>query len=148
MQRQQTVFVKNNGAEPFSDRYNGEDFKIPPGGIEEMLVETAELCLGFGQDDKTRCLRRLGWAFTMEDMPEALERLGQFSFHMTEKEARGFNPTNSSAPVGNETPAAPKGAAGGVAAKNKGGRPKKTVSARTNQSVLEKLAHAQAPAGS
>jgi hypothetical protein len=106
MIRQQTVFVANHGDEPFRDRYNGEDFTIPAGGVEEMLVETAELCLGFGEEDKTRVIRRLGLAFTLDDMPKALERLNSFSFHMSEKEARAHVPSNespSSAPRGVET---------------------------------------------
>lgn len=141
MIRPQSIFVRNNSADDFHSRYNGEDFTIAAdGGIEEMLVETAELCLGFGQEDKTRCLRRLGWAFTQDDMGEALDRLGQFSFHMTEKEALGFEPTASSAPGGDETAAALKGAAAGVARKGQNAH-------RPNASVLAKLANAQAQAG-
>lgn len=141
MKRQQTVFVRNNSPFPFRDRYNGENFTIEAfGGIEEMLVETAELCLGFGQEDKARCLRRLGWAFTLEDMGPALSRLGMFSFHMTEQEAESFKPIASSAPGGDETGAASSGAAPGVALTTAKGH-------RTNASVLAKLANAQANAG-
>jgi hypothetical protein len=137
MKKQTTIFVRNNGAEPFCDRYNSEDFTIPAnGGVEEMLVETAELCLGFGQDDKTRCLRRLGWAFTTDGMKDGLKKLGQFSFHMSEREALAHKPTGSSAPAGDETGDSPSGGSPGVAPK-KVGRP----------SVLEKLARAQAQAG-
>jgi hypothetical protein len=113
MKRSQTVWVRNNGTETFHDRYDGEDFDIEPGGVCEMLLECAELCLGFGQDDKTRCLRRLGWAFTQNRMPEALARLESFSFHMTEKEALEHDPNkaakpqvHSSAPVVGGEPAA------------------------------------------
>ncbi len=140
MKKQQTVFVRNNGSEDFSDRYNGEDFTIAAnGGIEEMLVETAELCLGFGQDDKIRCVRRLGWAFTMDDMPRAQKRLASFSFHMTEREALEHDPSkvsSSSAPRGNETGAGLSLSAPAVVS-NKGGRPRKL-------SPLQKLAQAQA----
>jgi len=139
MKRQQTVWVRNNGKEPFSDRYDGEDFTIAPGGAEEMLVEAAELCLGFGQDDKVRCVRRLGWAFTQENMKAALERLGQFSFHMTEKEAVEFRPSkqiSSSAPADGETAAGSQDSAAGVGTLH-----------LPPKSPLEKLATANARAG-
>ena len=117
MKRAETVFVKNNGKEAFASRYDGEDFAIPPGEICEMLVECAQLCLGFGDEDKSRCVRRLGWAFTSDQMVDALARLGKFSFHMTEREAQEYDATkkvSSSAPADSETPAGAKGPAGAV----------------------------------
>ena len=137
MKRAASVWVRNNGKIVFSDRYDGEDFSIPPGGVTEILVETAELCLGFGQEDKTRCIRRLGWAFTQNNMSEALSRLGTFSFHMTEKEALAHKPSKligSSAPAGDETPGDPQGEPGGVVT-------------RQPLNLLQKLAQAQPPAG-
>ena len=106
MKRQQTVWVRNNGTEKFVDKYDGENFEILPGEAVEMLVECAELCLGFGQEDKTRALRRKGWAFTNIGMKEATAKLEAFSFHMSEKEALEHDPNkakpaevHSSAPV-------------------------------------------------
>lgn len=138
MKRQETVWVRNNGTKKedvFRDRYDGEDFEIAPGAVCEMLIETAQLCLGFGEDDKSRCVRRLGWAFTSDRMVDALARLGKFSFHMTEKEALDHDPakvSKSSAPFGDETPVAAKAAAGGVA--SSAGKP----------NLLDKLARANA----
>jgi hypothetical protein len=90
--RDQTVFVRNNGAEPFRDRYNSEDFEIAAGGIEEMVVECATLCLGFGETDKRRCLQRKGWANSDAHMKNGVERLSKFSFHMSENEALEHDP--------------------------------------------------------
>jgi hypothetical protein len=118
MRKPDSIFVRNNGKEPFYDRYDGEIFKITPGGVCEMLVPCAELCLGFGENDKSRCLRRLGWAYTSDRFDEALKRLITFSFHMTEKQALEHNPSKSigsSAPAGDETPASAPAGAGGVA---------------------------------
>ncbi len=81
MKRDTTVWVKNNGGEAFCDRFDGEDFEIPPGGAVEMLPEAAKLCFGFGEEDKSRCIRRLGWAVDQNKLPLALARLNKFSFH-------------------------------------------------------------------
>lgn len=96
MRRAETVWVRNNGKLPYVDRYDGEDFTIKPGEYMEMDVEAARLCLGLGEDDKTRALRRLGWVKSTDGMPEAMARLNSFSFHMKESEAEG----HLSAPVG------------------------------------------------
>src|SRR5262249_21151818 len=103
---------RNNGDFTFKSRYNGEDFEIPPGGIEEMTVECAQLCFGLGEDDKSRCLRRLGWPYMKNKDGSALgelgavQMLGRFSFHMSESEAHDANKAgalagkvHSSAPV-------------------------------------------------
>lgn len=87
MKRPQTIWVRNNGTETFQSRFDGEDFEIPPGKCVEMLAECATLCLGFGEEDKIRCLRRLGWAFSHDAMKAAQKRLDTFSFHMTERQA-------------------------------------------------------------
>src|SRR5437899_12086960 len=97
MKRQQTVWVVNHGTEKFVDKYDGENFEVLPGEAVEMLVECAELCLGFGQEDKTRALRRKGWAFTNIGMKEATAKLQAFSFHMTEKEALEHDPNKAPA---------------------------------------------------
>lgn len=139
MRKPQTILVRNNGTEPFADRYDGEDFDIPPGGETEMLIECATLCLGFGEEDKSRCLRRLGWAFSHQAMAEALKRLDAFSFHMP-GEAR--NPlaatTSASAPGSVETVGEAKVAPTEVATLN---------AAQLSKSPLAKLAQAQARAG-
>jgi hypothetical protein len=140
MKKLDTIWVRNNGKEPFTDRYDGEDFEIAPGGVCEMLVSCAELCLGFGENDKSRCLRRAGWAYTSDRFEEAVARLNKFSFHMTEREALEHDPSktiSSSAPADDETPAAAPVVAGGVAHKG--------TTAKINP--LQKLASANAPAG-
>lgn len=86
MKKVDSVFVRNNGSLPFSDRYDGEDFTIEPGQALEMEATCAKLVFGFGEEDKTRAIRRLGWAASTAELPLALERLYSFSFHMTEAE--------------------------------------------------------------
>lgn len=139
MRKPDTVWVRNNGAEDFNSRYDGEDFSIPAGAYVEMLAECATLCLGFGEEDKTRCLRRLGWSFTGDQVKEGEKRLAAFSFHMTEVEASGKK-ARSAAPAGGGEPSAPvhKADAGVAPTPDEG----------QLQPVLGKLAQATpAPAG-
>jgi hypothetical protein len=82
------VWVVNNGTDAFRDRYDGQDFEIAPGAYIEMPPEAAKLSFGWGEEDKSRALRRLGWAATVNDNPRAIERLNAFTFHATEAEAQ------------------------------------------------------------
>lgn len=136
MKKQQTVWVRNNGAEAHRDRYDGEDFEVAPGQSVEMTLECATLCLGFGDEDKSRCLRRLGWAATHQGQDEGKKRLAAFSFHMSESEANAHDPqqpSRSAAPAGGgDAPADTRKSVAGAAASAKPKGP------------LEKLAAAQA----
>lgn len=147
MRKQQSVIVCNNGTEAFQDRYDGEDFEILPGEETEMLVECATLCLGFGEEDKTRCLRRLGWAKTFNSIAEATKRLDTFSFHMPgePRSSRNAQRTSSSAPASDETGEASQEVSPGVEPR-KPGRPAK-VQPGKKLSPLQKLAQAQVRAG-
>lgn len=109
MKKADTVWVRNNGTEPFSSRYDSEDFTIAPGESIEMLVDCAVLCLGFGEDDKTRALRRLGWAFMGNELERAKLRLAAFSFHMKESEALAHKQQGANAPASKSRSAAPAG---------------------------------------
>lgn len=111
MKKQLTIWVRNNGtakSDTFKDRYDGEDFEIPPGGVLEVPVETATLCLGFGEEDKSRCLRRLGWAISSDRTADGITKLSKFSFHTSEKQALEYDSSKvsrSNAPPRNETDA-------------------------------------------
>lgn len=130
MKKPQTIWVRNNGDEIFTDRYDGEDFEIAPGESVEMLVECANLCLGFGDEDKTRCFRRKGWSSTKDDEKIARERLDAFSFHMEHPKHGGSPAVHSSAPVGDE--------ALGEAETS----PEAVVTPKGKQNLLAKLAQA------
>ena len=129
MKRPDTVWVKNNGPLAHTDRYDGEDFTIEPGQTAEMYADCARLCFGFGEDDKTRAIRRLGWGNTRNDLAEALKRLNAFSFHL-------------SAPVGSGDTAALS--SGKVADSSDVREPEARPRLQVN--VLEKLAQAQTAA--
>ena len=150
MKKAQTVWVKNNGAEPFSDRYDGEDFTIAPGEAVEMLAECATLCLGFGEEDKARVLRRRGWAFTVEAQKQGEKRLDEFSFHMSERESRGERPVPIP-PVRRrkESLAAPaiEGTSPAFASSEDAGEESDSALPTGQVNPLEKLARATAAAG-
>ena len=120
MKQLDTVWVRNNGVLHYADRYDGEDFEVPPGGACEMLSECAALCFGFGEEGKGRVLSRNGWATPQkgesagEAYARAIARLNSFSFHMTEAEAKNSQ-VHLSAPVGPDA-AAVSGNAAVVAA--------------------------------
>jgi len=107
MRKAQTVFVRNNGGDPFSDRYDGEDFTIEPGKAVEMEADCAKLVFGFGEEDKSRAIQRLGWAPTSADMKTALARLNAFSFHLSD-------PSDEPVTVQSASSSAPAGDAGGA----------------------------------
>lgn len=86
MRKALTVFVRNNGDTPFNDRYDGEDFIIEPGRAVEMEADCAKLVFGFGEKDKSRAIRRLGWAPTSADVAGAMKLLYTFSFYSTKEE--------------------------------------------------------------
>lgn len=82
MRKPDSIYVKNDGDETFTSKYDGEDIVIDPGKAEELTLAAAELLFGFGEDDKSRCLRRLGWMGMHLDYEKAIARLNKFSFHM------------------------------------------------------------------
>lgn len=95
MRKADCVWVRNNGDEIFSSRYDGEAIELAPGKAEEFTLAAAELLFGMGEDDKSRCLRRLGWMNASQQMDQALARLNKFSFHMDNpkyEQKQGKNP--------------------------------------------------------
>ena len=82
MRKPDSIWVRNDSEETFKSRYDGEDIVIVPGKAEELVIPAAELIFGFGEDDKSRCLRRLGWMGMHLDYDKAVERLNKLSFHM------------------------------------------------------------------
>jgi hypothetical protein len=110
MKKPETVFVRNNGTQPHTDRYDGEDFTISPGEAVEMEVHCARLCFGFQEEDKRRVIQRLGWSSTSADYETAVKRLNGFSFHLSapvkggEKSGAGKTTSDDSLPVDGPAP--------------------------------------------
>ena len=104
-----TIYVRNNGGESFRDRYDGEPFEIKPGQAVQLHQGCAELVFGFGQEDKLRCLRRLGWVETNGDLSKGIERLNAFTFHESEKAANDHRARKPTAPADGKVGAEPEG---------------------------------------
>lgn len=111
-----TIFVKNHGTETHRDKFDGDGFEIKPGQVVQMHEEAARLCFGFGQEDKLRTLRRLGWVETNGDLSRGLARLNAFSFHESEKAANDHQARKPIAPADGEV--AGEGAVGQPSAPN------------------------------
>ena len=79
------IGIKNNTAEKFTARYDGEDFVFEPGVPLAISPEAAAHIFGFGLEDKKPVLQRLGWMRTLDGLPDALARLAQFQFLAVEQ---------------------------------------------------------------
>jgi hypothetical protein len=75
-----TIFVRNNGSEPFSDGLDGIMYNFEPGKEVEIPEIAAKHIFGYGDDNKEPYLVRLGWMKMSNQFNMAMERLGTFSF--------------------------------------------------------------------
>ena len=89
-----SVFVRNNGDQPFSDALNGVVYNFAPGVEIEIPEVAAKHIFGYGDDNKEPYLVRLGWMKMNTDFPVAMEKLGKFSFSREPSK-----PVHLSAPV-------------------------------------------------
>jgi len=74
------IFVRNNSGSDFQDRYDGIDHVFPDGKLVECSIEAARHIFGYGVEDKTQHMIRLGWAANSGSLKEAYERLDKFEF--------------------------------------------------------------------
>jgi hypothetical protein len=64
----------------FTARHFGIDYTFKQNEPVNLPVEAAHHIFGFGDDDKTPALHRLGWLTHTEGMEEALAKLGSIEF--------------------------------------------------------------------
>lgn len=69
----------------FTGRFHGVDYVWKHSDTVNMPVEAAAHIFGFGEEDKTRALHRAGFLTTLDDMDNAMAKLGQFSFAPVEQ---------------------------------------------------------------
>ena len=74
------IGVKNNSKEVVKGRYDGVDFKFEPGVTVALSDEAAKHIFGYGEDDKSRALIRLGWLANSTQYEVALARLDEIQF--------------------------------------------------------------------
>lgn len=74
------IKVTNKNAFEFTDRYNGQDFKIPAGKTVALAEDAAAHFFGLGQSDKIPYLSRQGWMNNSGQLSEAMQKLNNFTF--------------------------------------------------------------------
>jgi hypothetical protein len=81
------VFVTNHNAEPYQDRYDGEEYIFQPEKPVAIPEEAAQLFFGYKEPDRTAALQRAGRSFHFnherkqyEDDPSGVKWLANFSF--------------------------------------------------------------------
>jgi len=82
-----SVFVTNGNDEPYSDRYDGEDYTFPPGERVMITTDAATHIFGFNLVDKSETLVRTGRAMKIDpktrqyvEDPEGVKWLAKFVF--------------------------------------------------------------------
>ena len=76
----QYLAVTSKLPKAFTAKFHGVEYLFKPGRSVNMPVDAAKHIFGFGDDDKTRSLHRLGWLTLSNDMEGALEKLEQITF--------------------------------------------------------------------
>lgn len=74
------IGVKNNGEKQLEARYDGKNYVFAPGETAALSEDAARHIFGFGLEDKTRVLARLGWLTHSAQLSDAMARLDDFSF--------------------------------------------------------------------
>jgi len=73
-----SLYVTNHGDTILTDSWDGKPYVIEPGKTVEVPVHFAVNVLGHEAPNKAPYLARLGWAATLNDIPEGLEKLSKF----------------------------------------------------------------------
>lgn len=89
-----TIFVTNNGDFSFEDGFAGQRYTFAIGTTVEIPLLAAKHIFGYGEDDKTSHLVRLGWLRISNEVDQAMAKLAKFQFD-TQKPMKG----HSKAPV-------------------------------------------------
>lgn len=61
-------------------RFNGKDYVFPYGKPVDVPIVAAMHIFGFGMDDKSQALARLGWARTSDEVENAMARMKEITF--------------------------------------------------------------------
>lgn len=74
------IGVKNKTDAVIKSRYDGQDFEFKPGVTVAVSEDAATHIFGYGLDDKSRALIRLGWLINSTQYEGALARLDDIQF--------------------------------------------------------------------
>jgi hypothetical protein len=73
------IYVTNNSDQDLRDGFGGVFYDFKKGATVEISEEAARHIFGYGKEDKTTHLARLGWIKTANDFQEGLDRLAQWN---------------------------------------------------------------------
>jgi len=73
------IYVTNNSDQDLRDGFGGVFYDFKKGATVEISEEAARHIFGYGKEDKTTYLARLGWIKTANDLQEGLDRLAQWN---------------------------------------------------------------------
>jgi hypothetical protein len=76
----QFLSVTSRLQKKFRARYVGIDYDFRQNEAVNLPIDAARHIFGFGEDDKTASLHRLGWLTHTEGLEEALEKLSKIEF--------------------------------------------------------------------
>ncbi len=74
------IGVKNKTDAVIKSRFDGKDYEFKPGVTVAVSEDAATHIFGYGLDDKSRALIRLGWLINSTQYESALERLDNIQF--------------------------------------------------------------------
>ena len=95
-----SVWVLNKTSDTLIDGWDGQKYEFLPRKPVEVPLIVAQHVFGFGLEDKTEALVRLGWTKTANDKPEGLARLNKFEISETRPQAhRETSPTVDRTPL-------------------------------------------------
>jgi hypothetical protein len=78
--REEFVRVTNATSETITGRFASDDYEFPPGEAVDIHLAAAAHMFGFGEEDKSRALARLGWVHSSADIKPAMARLALVTF--------------------------------------------------------------------
>jgi len=88
-----TIWVTNKGTEGFSDYYHGFLYNFEPGIPVALPEAAAQHIFGYGVDNKTPHLIRLGWLKYSNELDAALQKLNSFMFSTAKPETNHEPPS-------------------------------------------------------
>lgn len=93
------MWVTNNSKHDLEDGFDGKRYKFAVGVPVEVPPVVCNHIFGFGEDNKTPYLQRLGWMTHSGEFDKALERLNSYTFSSSRPNLHVLSPVVDAKPV-------------------------------------------------
>lgn len=93
------MWVTNNSQHDLEDGFDGKRYKFAVGVPVEVPPVVCNHVFGFGEDNKTPYLQRLGWMTHSGEFDKALERLNSYTFSSSRPNLHVLSPVVDAKPV-------------------------------------------------